>query len=99
MFRSDQLAWAQAGIPAAWIDGGTDYVGRPAGWGETKRAEYRARTYHHPTDEVRADFDYSGLVQLAEITAALVQQIGAGGTSAWKSDPELVGMKRPGAAR
>lgn len=99
MFRSDQLAWAQAGIPAAWIDGGTDYVDRPAGWGAAKRAEYRARTYHYPTDEVRADFDCSGLVQLAEITAALVQQIGAGGTSAWKSDPELVGMKRPGAAR
>jgi hypothetical protein len=28
-----------------------------------------------------------------------VQQIGAGGTSAWKNDPELMGMKRPGAAR
>jgi Zn-dependent M28 family amino/carboxypeptidase len=99
MFRSDQLAWAQAGIPAAWIDGGTDYVDRPAGWGTAKRAEYRARTYHYPTDDLRADFDYSGLVQLAEITAALVQQIGNGGTSTWKSDPELVGMKRPDAAR
>jgi hypothetical protein len=62
MFRSDQLAWAQAGIPAAWIDGGTDYVDRPAGWGDAKRAEYRARTYHYPTDDVRADFEYSGLV-------------------------------------
>jgi len=99
MFRSDQLAWAQAGIPAAWIDGGTDYVGRPAGWGAAKRAEYRARTYHYPTDDVRADFDYSGLVQLAEITSALVRQIGAEGTGTWKSDPELVGMKRPGAVR
>jgi Zn-dependent M28 family amino/carboxypeptidase len=99
MFRSDQLAWAQVGIPAAWIDGGTDYVGRAAGWGTAKRAEYRVRTYHYPTDEVHADFDASGLVQLAEITAALVQRIGAGGTSAWKGDPELVGMKRPGAVR
>ena len=48
---------------------------------------------------MRADFDYSGLVQLAEITAALVQRIGTSGTSAWKYDPELVGMRRPGAAR
>ncbi len=99
MFRSDQLAWAQAGIPAAWIDGGTDYVDRPAGWGAAKRAEYRARTYHYPSDDLRADFDYSGLVQLAEITSALVQQIGDSGTSAWKSDPELAGMKRPDALR
>ena len=99
MFRSDQLAWTQVGIPAAWIDGGTDYVDRPAGWGTAKRAEYRARTYHHPTDEVHADFDAAGLVQLAEITTALVRRIGEGAASAWKSDPELVGMKRPGAAR
>jgi hypothetical protein len=94
LFRSDQLAWAQAGIPAAWIDGGTDYAGRPAGWGEAKRAEYRARTYHRPTDDVRADLDCSG-----EITVALVQRIGAGATRAWKSAPELVGMRRPDAAR
>ena len=99
MFRSDQLAWAQAGIPAAWIDGGADYVGRPAGWGEAKRAEYRAKTYHHPTDEVRADFDYAGLGQLAEVTATCVQQIGSRSTSAWKNDPELLGMRRPSAAR
>jgi Zn-dependent M28 family amino/carboxypeptidase len=99
MFRSDQLAWAQAGIPAAWIDGGNDYVGRPAGWGEAKRAGYRAETYHRPTDDVRADFDYAGLGQLVDLTAELVQRIGAGGTGAWKSDPELVGMRRPVTAR
>jgi len=99
LFRSDQLAWLQAGVPAAWIDGGMDYVGRPAGWGDAKHAEYRAQTYHTPFDEVRADFDYSGLVQLAEITAALVREIGAGRATAWKSDPELVAMRRPGAGR
>jgi Zn-dependent M28 family amino/carboxypeptidase len=99
MFRSDQLAWAQGGVPAAWIDGGMDYVGKPAGWGDAKRAEYRAQTYHTPFDDVRADWDYAGLVQLAEITAALVREIGAGGAAAWKSDPELVAMKRQGTGR
>jgi len=94
LFRSDQLAWLQAGVPAAWIDGGFDYVGRPAGWGDAKRAEYRAQTYHTPFDEVKADFDYSGLVQLADITAALVREIGAGGASGWNSDPELAAMRR-----
>jgi Zn-dependent M28 family amino/carboxypeptidase len=97
LFRSDQLAWLQAGVPAAWIDGGFDYVGRPAGWGEAKRAEYRAQTYHTPFDEVRPDWDYGGLVQLAEVTAALVREIGAGRASAWRSDPELVAMRRPAA--
>ena len=95
MFRSDQFAWAQAGIPAAWLDGGTDYAGRPAGWGEAKRAEYRAKTYHHPGDEVRADFDYAGLVQLADVTAALVRELGTRDVSAWKRDPGLVGLRSP----
>lgn len=99
LFRSDQLAWTQAGVPAAWIDGGMDYEGKPAGWGDATRADYRAQTYHTPFDEVRADFDYTGLVQLAEITVALVREIGAGRAAAWKSDPELVAMRRPGAAR
>jgi Zn-dependent M28 family amino/carboxypeptidase len=99
MFRSDQLAWAQAGVPAAWIDGGMDYVGRPAGWGDAKRAEYRAQAYHTPFDELRADWDYAGLVQLAQITAALVREIGAGGAAAWKRDPELVAMRRAAATR
>ena len=99
LFRSDQLAWAQAGVPAAWIDGGMDYEGKRAEWGDATRAEYRAQTYHTPFDEVRADFDYSGLVQLAEITVALVREIGAGRAAAWKSDPELVAMQRPGAGR
>jgi len=99
LFRSDQLAWLQAGVPAAWLDGGFDYVGRPAGWGDAKRAEYRAQVYHTPFDDVRADFDYSGLVQLAEITVALIREIGAGRATAWKSDPELVAMRRPTAGR
>jgi Zn-dependent M28 family amino/carboxypeptidase len=97
LFRSDQLAWLQAGVPAAWLDGGFDYVGRPAGWGDAKRADYRARFYHTPFDEVRPDWDYAGLVQLAEVTAGLVRGIAAGGAAAWRTDPDLVAMRRPAA--
>ena len=99
MFRSDQLAWLQAGVPAAWLDGGFDYVGRPAGWGDAKRAEYRAQIYHTPFDDVKADWDYAGLVQLAEITVGLVREIGAGRAAAWRSDPTLMAMRRPSAGR
>ena len=97
LFRSDQLAWLQAGVPAAWLDGGFDYVGRPAGWGDARRADYRARLYHTPFDQVQADWDYAGLVQLAEVTAGLVRGIAAGGAAAWRTDPELMAMRRPSA--
>jgi Zn-dependent M28 family amino/carboxypeptidase len=94
LFRSDQLAWLQAGVPAAWVNGGMDYEGRPQGWGAARQAEYRARTYHHPGDEVTADFDYTGLTQLGEIVTDLVGRMAADDTGAWTSDPELTGMKR-----
>jgi Zn-dependent M28 family amino/carboxypeptidase len=94
LFRSDQLAWLQAGIPAAWVDGGLDYEGRPEGWGAARHAEYRTRTYHHPDDEVTADFDYAGLAQLAGIASELVERMATDDAGAWKDDPELTGMKR-----
>ncbi len=94
LFRSDQLAWLQAGVPAAWLDGGFDYVDRPTGWGEAKRADYRAQIYHTPFDDVKPDWDYTGLVQLAEVTTALVREIAAGRTAGWKDDPAIVAMRR-----
>lgn len=82
-FRSDQLAFAQAGVPALWLDLGTDVEGRPAGWGEARRARYRAEAYHRPTDEVEGDWDWRGLQQLADVTIDLIDAITAAGTVAW----------------
>ena len=94
LFRSDQLAWLEAGVPAAWVDGGVDYEGRPEGWGAARRAEYRAHRYHAPGDEVDGDFDYAGLAQLGEVVTELVRRMAADGPGAWRDDPELTGMKR-----
>lgn len=88
-FRSDQLAYAQAGVPAVWIDGGIDYEGRPAGWGEQVRDRYRATAYHRPSDDVKPEFDYSGLVQLAEIASDLIGEIATRGHIAWKPGSEF----------
>jgi Zn-dependent M28 family amino/carboxypeptidase len=75
-FRSDQLAWAQAGVPGIWLDLGIDVIGKPAGWGRAKRAEYRSRFYHQTSDEIQSDFDLDALVQLGEIAADLVRELG-----------------------
>jgi Zn-dependent M28 family amino/carboxypeptidase len=88
-FRSDQYAFAQAGVPALWLDGGTDYVGRPAGWGEAVRQAYRDNDYHRPSDEVKPEFDLSGLAQLAEVTAALIAEIAARGRVDWLPSSEF----------
>ena len=66
-YRSDHFSFAKVGIPAVSIGAGTDYVGRPKGWGQARGDEYTAKHYHQPSDEYRADFDLGGAAQIAEI--------------------------------
>jgi len=75
-FRSDHFSFARAGVPAISVNLGSDYVGRPAGWGEEKENEYIRKHYHQPSDEVGDDWDMSGVVQIAEFWMKLVFRIG-----------------------
>jgi len=88
-FRSDQLAFAQAGVPALWLDGGTDYEGHAPEWGAQRRAAYRDATYHRPSDVVGADWDWRGLQQLAEVAVDLIGEITAAGTVHWLPGSEF----------
>ncbi len=75
-FRSDQYSFARMGVPAIWLDGGSKYIGKPPSWGDQVRAKYRADDYHRPSDQVKPDWDLSGLAQLAEVTTHLVRTLG-----------------------
>ncbi len=66
-FRSDHFPFAKQGVPAINAGGGDDYVGRPAGWGQQVEAEYTAKHYHKPSDEIRPDWDLTGAVQDLQI--------------------------------
>lgn len=60
--RSDQFNFAKVGIPGLYADDGREIVGKP-GYGEQKHAEYVAKDYHQPSDEVKADWDLAGAAQ------------------------------------
>jgi Zn-dependent M28 family amino/carboxypeptidase len=64
-YRSDHFSFAQAGVPAFSIDEGTDFVGKPADFGEKLFDEYNDNHYHQPSDEFHNDWDFSGLAQMA----------------------------------
>jgi Zn-dependent M28 family amino/carboxypeptidase len=64
-YRTDLLEFARHGVPSIVTASGTDYVGRPEGWGNKKWADYFAHHYHQPADEYNPDWDLSGLVQQA----------------------------------
>jgi Zn-dependent M28 family amino/carboxypeptidase len=66
-YRSDHFSFAKAGIPAVSIGAGTDYVGRPKGWGVQQEDDYTAHRYHQPADTYSPDFDLRGAAQIGDI--------------------------------
>ena len=66
-FRSDHYEFARVGVPSLETSPGIDYVGKPAGFGETKRAEYIADDYHNASDVIKADWDLRGAIEDLQI--------------------------------
>ena len=89
-YRSDHFSFAKAGVPAVSIAAGTNYIGKPAGWGVQQMQDYTDKRYHQPSDEYRPDFDLSGAVQLSEIVLGFGRFIAnATGAPAWAADAEF----------
>ncbi|HKP28768.1 MAG TPA: M20/M25/M40 family metallo-hydrolase, partial [Gemmatimonadales bacterium] len=59
-YRSDHFEFAKQGVPALYTGDGIEYIGKPPGYGEEKRAEYLANDYHAPSDEIKPGWDFSG---------------------------------------
>jgi Zn-dependent M28 family amino/carboxypeptidase len=64
-YRSDHFSFAKAGIPAFSINSGTQFLGRPADYGQKIFEEFNQKNYHRPSDEYREDWDFSGMEQMA----------------------------------
>ena len=89
-YRSDHFSFAKAGVPSVSIAAGTEYEGRPAGWGVQQQEAYTSRCYHPPCDEYRADFDLAGAAQLSELVLDFGLSL-ANGTvmPEWNADAEF----------
>lgn len=74
-YRSDHFSLARVGIPAFSISEGTNYVGKPAGFGKTVFEQYNSQRYHRPSDEYRDNWDFSGIVQMADFGLSLGLEI------------------------
>jgi Zn-dependent M28 family amino/carboxypeptidase len=93
-YRSDHFSFAKVGIPSVSIGAGTDYVGRPAGWGVQQEDDYTAHRYHQPSDEYRPDFDLSGATQLADIVYRFGLSLGNARTvPTWNADAEFKALR------
>jgi Zn-dependent M28 family amino/carboxypeptidase len=99
-YRSDHFSMARAGIPAFSVRGGSEFAGRPAGFGEQIFKEFNAKHYHQPSDEFRDDWDFSGLEKvarfgmLAGLEAANQQRL-----PTWNAGDEFLGARQKSGVR
>jgi Zn-dependent M28 family amino/carboxypeptidase len=66
-YRSDQFSFARIGVPALYFDTGTDFVGRPEGWGKQHIEEWTEKQYHQPSDEIDSTWNFEGMVEDARL--------------------------------
>ena len=66
-YRSDQFNFARIGVPAIYLDTGTDFRDRPAGWGKEQIEAWEAEHYHQVSDELDDVWDFSGMVEDARL--------------------------------
>jgi len=64
-FRSDQLSFVRAGIPAVWLHEGITSKGEYESHILKKREEYQKYKYHQVSDEIEGDWDLKGAVQMS----------------------------------
>src|ERR1700731_1317010 len=65
-YRSDHFSLAHAGVPAFSISLGTDYPGKPAGYGQKVFEDYNDKHYHKPSDEYHDDWNFAGMVEASQ---------------------------------
>ncbi|MGI8839075.1 MAG: M28 family peptidase [Pyrinomonadaceae bacterium] len=70
-YRSDHFPFAKVGVPSISLKAGEDFVGREKGWGEKQFQAYNTAHYHQPSDEYDPNWNFKGLIQLAEVAMAI----------------------------
>ena len=66
-YRSDQFSFAKIGVPALYLDTGTEFVDRPADWGKQQVNHYTNVNYHQPSDEYDDSWNFDGMLADAEL--------------------------------
>ena len=70
-FRSDHFPFAKEGVPAISFRAGNDLVNGGTARGNAITADYTANRYHQPDDEFDPSWDFTGLVQDAQLLHGL----------------------------
>jgi Zn-dependent M28 family amino/carboxypeptidase len=89
-YRSDHFNFAKQGVPALDPDGGVDYIGKPADYGQKARDDWTEHRYHTPKDVVMPDWDLSGVREDLKVYFAVGYRVAEADTIPdWKAGNEF----------
>ncbi len=89
-YRSDQFSFAKIGVPAIYLDVGTDFIGRPEGWGVAQIENWEAVHYHQPSDELDDAWNFDGMIEDAQLAFYIGLTIAsADAMPAWNAGDEF----------
>ncbi|HTQ79481.1 MAG TPA: M28 family metallopeptidase [Thermoanaerobaculia bacterium] len=66
-YRSDQFNFAKIGVPALYLNPGTDYLGHDKEWGKAQDEDYETHRYHQPSDQFDPKWNYDGMIEDAQV--------------------------------
>lgn len=93
-YRSDHFNFAKVGVPALNTGAGDEVIGKPAGYGKSKKDEYTAKIYHQPSDQVMADWDMTGYAEDAKLLFAVGYRVAqADKFPEWKAGNEFKAIR------
>ncbi|HET7544998.1 MAG TPA: M28 family peptidase [Polyangiaceae bacterium] len=94
-YRSDQFNFAKIGVPALYLKTGTDFIGRPAGWGKEQILAFEGKRYHQPSDQLTSDWNFDGMVDDARFGfLAAVEIANAEAAPTWLPGDEFEAARR-----
>ena len=94
-YRSDQISFARAGVPAIWFKSGVDFIGQEPGWGDKQYADWIQYKYHTPGDEVEDSWNLDGLTEDAQLAFRLAAAVAqAEITPTWYQGDEFEAIRK-----
>jgi Zn-dependent M28 family amino/carboxypeptidase len=93
-YRADHFEFSKLGVPALYIGGGKDVIGKPAGFGQQKKDDYTAHHYHQVSDEVNPEWNLAGAAEDMQLLFEIGYQVANGDKwPEWKSGTEFKGKR------
>jgi Zn-dependent M28 family amino/carboxypeptidase len=89
-YRADHFEFSKLGVPALYIGGGKNLIGKPADFGRQRKDDYTAHDYHQVSDEVNPEWDLSGAVQDIQLLFEVGYEVANGNKfPEWKPGTEF----------